>query len=409
MVSWKQRADIDDHLVALAVDALLKYLRTVPEPTYEQTALVMHTLATEFGKATAATAYQALRTSRELHELWDVLPEPVIADPVERDATYASTAWALQTRTGKQLTAEQIKQRLGGTLTRLVREPGRRTVFEATKTAGSRWARVPGPYACDFCLMLASRGAVYESEKSASTTSGDRGTRPEGLRFHDRCSCHIVESFSDHDLPGITKALNREWYEVTWDSSGPVEDQLGAWKEHVAITRPDHTTIRPRQEPKPHVSKRAASGPLPAAGKPVPESFAPLQRPAEAATERKAPLQLPSAAPHELATVERLRAAGFNPKFRLIDNTPGVKNPDLEINGKVWEMKSPTGKSEKNTISEQFKRAGKQASRLVLDLQRCGLGDQRAVEQAVERFHHQGKISDLIILQKDGSLTRVTK
>ena len=47
------------------------------------------------------------------------------------------------------------------------------------------FARVPtGTETCTFCLMLASRGAVYHTRK----TAGERG------RFHRGCDCKVVPS-----------------------------------------------------------------------------------------------------------------------------------------------------------------------------------------------------------------------
>lgn len=59
---------------------------------------------------------------------------------------------------------------------------------------GARFARVPtGLETCTFCLMLASRGAVYHTRKSAG----------EFKHFHRGCDCKVVPSFdpdSDAEL-----------------------------------------------------------------------------------------------------------------------------------------------------------------------------------------------------------------
>ena len=85
------------------------------------------------------------------------------------------------------------------------------------------WARKPEPNACKFCLMLASRGAVYSSAKSAGVVQG-RGTenysfvtkrgkirdRGEGVqargkqamdsKFHDHCRCLAVPVWPQTDV-----------------------------------------------------------------------------------------------------------------------------------------------------------------------------------------------------------------
>lgn len=66
-----------------------------------------------------------------------------------------------------------------------------------------RFARVPsGGDTCKFCLMLASRGFVYHSKK----TAGEFG------HYHDNCDCRIVASWDKDGVEGYdpTSYLN-EW------------------------------------------------------------------------------------------------------------------------------------------------------------------------------------------------------
>ena len=70
---------------------------------------------------------------------------------------------------------------------------------------GAMFARVPtGVETCPFCLMLASRGAVYHSRK----TAGEWG------RFHRGCDCKVVPSFEgDPDAELVQGVKPRELYE----------------------------------------------------------------------------------------------------------------------------------------------------------------------------------------------------
>lgn len=55
-----------------------------------------------------------------------------------------------------------------------------------------RWARIPtGAYTCAFCLLLASRGAVYKSSESAGLGGFD----------HDDCDCLVVPVYDTEDYP----------------------------------------------------------------------------------------------------------------------------------------------------------------------------------------------------------------
>lgn len=83
---------------------------------------------------------------------------------------------------------------------------------------GARFARVPtGLETCTFCLMLASRGAVYHTRKTAG----------EFKHFHRRCDCKVVPSFErdpDAELvegvrPKELRNLHAQLKEIDEDSS----------------------------------------------------------------------------------------------------------------------------------------------------------------------------------------------
>ena len=111
---------------------------------------------------------------------------------------------------------------------------------------------------------------------------------------------------------------------------------------------------------------------------------------------------------HEVLTALRLAETGTNVFFRIDSNDTGAKNPDTEMDEQIWEFKAPRGATT-NTISDQFKRAGKQAQRLVLDLRRSGIDDAQGLAQAGRRFAGQSKIVDLIVITKDARLHRFSK
>lgn len=64
----------------------------------------------------------------------------------------------------------------------------------ALDKAGPRYARHASANACAFCRMLATRGADYRSEGSATRVvlSRKRNTRKVGEKYHDNCRCIAV-------------------------------------------------------------------------------------------------------------------------------------------------------------------------------------------------------------------------
>lgn len=69
-----------------------------------------------------------------------------------------------------------------------------------------KWARVPsGTETCSYCLMYASRGFAYTSEKTASEKAG-------GGHYHTNCDCRIVPGFPGMEVEGYDPAdLYRKW------------------------------------------------------------------------------------------------------------------------------------------------------------------------------------------------------
>lgn len=69
-----------------------------------------------------------------------------------------------------------------------------------------KWARVPsGRETCRFCLMLASRGFVYASERTASE-------KEDGGHYHPNCDCRIVPGFEGMEVESYDPdELYRQW------------------------------------------------------------------------------------------------------------------------------------------------------------------------------------------------------
>lgn len=94
----------------------------------------------------------------------------------------------------------QVAARVSATMERHMRQAARDLVVDTAEGAGEEigWARVLSGKGntCPFCAMLASRGPVYHSDKSALTVVGQRGrtrgNRELGESYHDHCACRTV-------------------------------------------------------------------------------------------------------------------------------------------------------------------------------------------------------------------------
>lgn len=252
-------ADIEEYsattqaVVALAVTQLATYMASGPAPG--ELGEVYAELVATFGRATASIAadwYDDLRDKSTARRGFTA----AAAEPIPREQALAVVEWASRPRpalwtppdteqheigsraepSDSQLidvndeyavgegslpesdpdeaadpgveTVEQIAARLERSLQRLIMQPARDTVVESAERdpAGARWARVPtGTGTCAFCLVMASRGALYTSRAAASQVVGrrgrPRGSRGLGDRYHDDCNCVATPLWPGSDYP----------------------------------------------------------------------------------------------------------------------------------------------------------------------------------------------------------------
>lgn len=107
--------------------------------------------------------------------------------------------------------------RMVGSTQYLALEGGRSVMnrsVEADEQA-TGWSRVTDADPCAWCAMLASRGPVYKSAK----TAGD--PRQGGNRYHDHCACQAWPAFTlDEPFIGLADQLYSDWRRVTSGTGG---------------------------------------------------------------------------------------------------------------------------------------------------------------------------------------------
>lgn len=117
-----------------------------------------------------------------------------LAAPAATAQAQATARWAIGPLFQAEPDPVAALARLMGSTQRLVLQPARETIIGAAVRDPVRHAvaRVPaGATTCQWCVMLASRGFVYQSRESAG----------EWAKFHDNCDCAIVTGQNLDDLP----------------------------------------------------------------------------------------------------------------------------------------------------------------------------------------------------------------
>lgn len=125
----------------------------------------------------------------------------------------------------------EAQRRLEGAAERMVGNTGTQTIIDNTardpKARG--YARHPEPNACSFCLMLASRGGVYKSERSAgrgdSFAASNRKFKddlndPSTIKVHDFCHCQPEPFWGRYTPSPEVDAAEKLWVESTHGLSG---------------------------------------------------------------------------------------------------------------------------------------------------------------------------------------------
>lgn len=129
------------------------------------------------------------------------------------------------------LAAQRGLVRVAGTIGKLILNGGRRTVMDAIRADPKAlgYARVTGGDPCAFCRMLAGRGPVYKTEKSAS------------FEPHGSCSCTGEPVYAGSKPVGDAaqyaaefKAAQVAARENGTMSSGTSNDELNNYRRYLA-------------------------------------------------------------------------------------------------------------------------------------------------------------------------------
>ena len=76
-------------------------------------------------------------------------------------------------------------------------------------------------------------------------------------------------------------------------------------------------------------------------------------------------------------------------------------NADILMAGTLWETKAPES-TNRNTIKEHFKKASKQANKVIFDLRQITPDDKPVEQYLMELFRKSGRVNRMIIIRKDG-------
>jgi hypothetical protein len=120
-----------------------------------------------------------------------------------RDLVQATTSWAVAPLFRDEPNPDLALSRLSGGSQKIVSDTARDTVVDSVEgdPAKPSFARHASANACAFCRLVAARGAVYRSARSAG----------DGHKYHDHCHCVVV--------PVWNGAYEQAPYVAGWESA----------------------------------------------------------------------------------------------------------------------------------------------------------------------------------------------
>lgn len=146
-----------------------------------------------------------------------------VVDPESRRSSRVSVEVTEDNRRDPEV-VKVIADKVQAVAERHARMPSREAFTDAVESDDDDdgpevgWARVlTGAESCGFCAMLASRGPVYKSKKTASDAGG-----VDGKAYHDNCDCEVVLVREDQDWVGREEyeALEQLWASSTAGTNG---------------------------------------------------------------------------------------------------------------------------------------------------------------------------------------------
>ncbi|MGH3437092.1 MAG: hypothetical protein ACRDRL_29010 [Sciscionella sp.] len=117
----------------------------------------------------------------------------------------------------------KVRETLADEVERMVLDQSRGAIIGAVHAdpEAKAWARVTEPGACSFCRLLATRGAVYRSDKSAD------------FRAHLACRCHVEPVFVAYEATAQIRQDQAEYKKLTEKYGKSGRAIHVAWRQHV--------------------------------------------------------------------------------------------------------------------------------------------------------------------------------
>ncbi len=111
---------------------------------------------------------------------------------------------------------------------------------------------------------------------------------------------------------------------------------------------------------------------------------------------------------HEYNTVKLLLENGYDVELIPPSNIPGLRMPDIMLQGVPWEMKSPQG-SGKKLFKNTIQNASHQSQCIIVDLRRCGVDEEKALKELEHYFRLSKRLKKMKVIKKSQEILDFSK
>lgn len=176
-------------------------------------------LTTMYGKASAALAAKSYLADRlDAGIAGKVTVRPAVPAPFAQ--VDSGVRWATKGLWSATPDVEAAKTKVDGLAQRDVLDVGRNTLLDAIHAdkKAKGWARVPEAGACSFCLLLATRGAVYREH--SFTNANFKFSGPGAFKTHDHCRCSLEPIFGPYEPSAQVRHAQTLYQQAKSQASG---------------------------------------------------------------------------------------------------------------------------------------------------------------------------------------------
>lgn len=343
-----------------------------------------YAIVTKYGEGSAELACQMYDAMAEMANA------AVDAAVPAATATYAETARAIQGSLLQSPTGQKLTQ----VANRLVKQAAADTTLQNAIRDNAQWAWIPSGDTCGFCITLASNGWQRASKR---VLRGNHATH-----IHANCDCMFAIRFSENDN---VKGYDPDYYKKLYDEApgGSSSEKVKALRRQLedrdkinAQKRENYqkNKIAKIKQKAPEISK--VYNISPGQGKlTLKDAYS-----KDDIMDNKMAEWLHAKIGGEIQTLPEVAQIG--------------KNVDAIWNGDLWEFKAPTTK---NAIDDRLRKANKQIleaqkrnndigrqSGVVLDISKCNLDEEEAINTIIQRAQSRLQNNTLIIIKNGNNI-----